>query len=337
VVGLHHARTLIRDDDLLIVDGTRGVLIVNPDERCSRSTGCADASSSSSAQKLKRLKHGRRRTLDGEEVQLHANIELPQDVEQVREVGADGIGLFRTEFLFLNRDDLPDEDEQFEAYRSVGAGHGASRSPSARSTSAPTRRCDGARAQRSQSGARPARDPLLPGRAAAVPHAAARHPARLALRQRVRILIPMLASSHEIEQTLAMIDRPRPAARTQAKFDEAVPVGGMIEIPPRRCAWARSRRAHFLSIGTNDLIQYTLAIDRTDEAVAHLYDPLHPAVLRLIHQTIQAGAGRHSGGRVRRDGRRPAPARLLLGMGLRQFSMHPAQILEVKQEVLRPT
>jgi phosphotransferase system enzyme I (PtsI) len=147
----------------------------------------------------------------------------------------------------------------------------------------------------------------------------------------------MLAHAHEIEQTLALIEQAKAAAARSRgrKFDEGIEVGGMIEIPAAALALGVFlQKLDFLSIGTNDLIQYTLAIDRTDEAVAHLYDPLHPAVLRLIADHPGRAARRHAGRGVRRNGRRSEADPLLLGMGLRQFSMHPAQLLEVKQQVM---
>jgi len=153
----------------------------------------------------------------------------------------------------------------------------------------------------------------------------------------VHILIPMLAHVHEIDQTLALIEVAKGQLReARIKFDEGIAVGGMIEIPAAALVLGPFlKRLQFLSIGTNDLIQYTLAIDRTDEAVAHLYDPLHPAVLRLIAQTIQAGARAEIPvavcGEMAGD---PAMTHLLLGMGLRQFSMHPSQILEIKQQIV---
>ena len=154
----------------------------------------------------------------------------------------------------------------------------------------------------------------------------------------LRILVPMLATAGEIEQTLASLERAKAELRAEkVRFDENVPVGGMVEVPAAALqANLFARRLQFLSIGTNDLIQYTLAIDRSDEAVAHLYDPWHPAVLQLVHRVIQTGI--RTGTPVAVCGEMAgdiANTRLLLGMGLREFSMHAAQILEVKQEVLR--
>ena len=341
VVGMQHARSLIQDDDLLIVDGTRGVLIVDPaagvlDEYRLRKTALELQRS-----KLKRLVTGRSRTLDGEDVELHANIELPQDADQAKEVGADGVGLFRTEFLFMNRDELPDEDEQFEAYRSVGKALGG-KLVTVRTLDIGAEK--EARALRNRAGNRSAPNPALGLRAIrfclAEPQlflVQLRAILRASHYGRIRLLIPMLAHTQEIDQTLALIELAKTQLReSRHKFDDAMEVGGMIEIPAAALSLGPFlRRLNFLSIGTNDLIQYTLAIDRTDGSVAHLYDPLHPAVLKLIAQTIQSaqrvGMPVAVCGEMAGD---PKLTKLLLGIGLRQFSMHPSQLLEVKQQVM---
>ena len=342
VVGMQQARRLIQDDDLLIVDGARGILIVDPDARVLEEYRLRKTELELERSKRKRLKSALATTLDGVLIELHANIEVPQDADQAKEVGADGIGLYRTEFLFMNRDELPGEEEQFDAYRRVVktmAGKpvtirildiGADKE---------------ARALRNRSGSNHSTtNPALGLRAIrfclSEPQlflAQLRAILRASHYGKVRLLIPMLAHSFEIEQTLDMIEVAKNQLRdTRQKFDEGMDVGGMIEIPAAALALGPFlRRLDFLSIGTNDLIQYTLAIDRTDGSVAHLYDPLHPAVLRLISQTIQAGA--RAGlpvavcGEMAGD---PRMTKLLIGMGLRQFSMHPSQLLEVKQLVM---
>jgi phosphotransferase system enzyme I (PtsI) len=340
VVGLHHARPLINDDDMLIVDGTRGVMIVEPDERVLEEYRLRKTELELERSKLKRLKTARASTLDGEEIQLQANIELAQDIAQVKDVQASGIGLFRTEYLFMNRDDLPTEDEQFEAYRTVAKAM-AGKPVTIRTLDIGADKQ--ARALRDV-GERQEPNPALGLRAIryclAEPQlflTQLRAILRASQYGRVHILIPMLAHVHEIDQTLALIEVAKGQLReARIKFDEGIAVGGMIEIPAAALVLGPFlKRLQFLSIGTNDLIQYTLAIDRTDEAVAHLYDPLHPAVLRLIAQTIQAGARAEIPvavcGEMAGD---PAMTHLLLGMGLRQFSMHPSQILEIKQQIV---
>ncbi len=341
VVGMQHARPLIQDDDLLIVDGTRGVLIVDPDSGVLAEYRLRKTALELERAKLKRLVTARSRTLDGEDVELHANIELPQDAERAEEVGADGVGLFRTEFLFMNRDELPDEDEQFEAYRSVVKTLG-DKLVTIRTLDIGAEK--EARALRNRAGNRSAPNPALGLRAIrfclAEPQlflVQLRAILRASHYGKIRLLVPMLAHAHEIEQTLALVELAKTQLReSRHKFDDAMHVGGMIEIPAAALTLGPFlRRLDFLSIGTNDLIQYTLAIDRTDGSVAHLYDPLHPAVLKLIAQTIQSaqrvGMPVAVCGEMAGD---PALTKLLLGMGLRQFSMHPTQLLEVKQQVM---
>ena len=340
VVGLHHARPLVQDEDLLIVDGTRGVLIVDPDLHVLQEYRLRKSELEIDRSKLKRLKTARSVTLDGEEIELSANIEVPSDIDKVKAVDAAGIGLFRTEFLFMNRDELPGEDEQFEAYRSVV------KALSGKPVTIRSLDLGADKTTRAMRGvARIEPNPALGMRAIryclAEPHiflAQLRAILRASHYGHVRLLVPMLAHAHEIEQTLAMINIAKEQLRdAKLKFDDTLEVGGMIEIPAAALALGPFlKHFDFLSIGTNDLIQYTLAIDRTDEAVAYLYDELHPAVLRLVALTI--AGGRRAGlpvsicGEMAGD---PGLTRLLLGMGLRQLSMHPAQLLEVKQQVLK--
>ncbi len=337
IVGLHHARNMIREGELLVVDGREGVLIVDPGPQVLEEYRKRSREIEGERQKLKHLRTARSSTLDGTLIDLQANIELPQDVEKVREVGAAGIGLFRSEFLFLNRDDLPSEDEQFEAYREVAdAMHGRP----------VTIRTLDLGADKSINGAdRMGPNPALGLRAIrfclAEPQmflTQLRAILRASRHGKVRLLIPMLAHAHEVEQALAAVRHARETLDDQKiPYDRRIEIGGMIEVPAAALSLSYFvSKLDFLSIGTNDLIQYTLAIDRTDDAVAHLYDPLHPAVLQLVAQTIRianraktpvAVCGEMAGDL--------AMTRLLLGFGLRQFSMHPAQLLEIKQQVLR--
>ncbi|GAB2898060.1 phosphoenolpyruvate--protein phosphotransferase [Uliginosibacterium flavum] len=338
VVGLRHIRHIARDDDIIIIDGARGVAIIDPDERVLEEYRLRRSAIELERTKLKRLKANRAATIDGVEVSLQANIELARDVPGVKEVYADGVGLFRTEFLFMNRDTLPTEEEQYEAYRAVATGMGGK--------PVTIRTLDiGADKNLSSGGPRLETNPALGLRAIryclAEPQmflVQLRALLRASLHGKIRILIPMLAHAHEVDASLAALEVAKSQLRAEKiKFDEAIPIGGMIEIPAAALALGIFiKRLDFLSIGTNDLIQYTLAIDRTDAAVSHLYDPLHPAILRLIALTIQTGA--KAGIPVSVCGEMAGDkqfTRLLLGMGLHQFSMHPSQILEVKQEILR--
>lgn len=335
VVGLRGAREVIRDGELLIVDGFRGVIIINPDERVLEEYRLRKTQIELERSKLKRLKKADPLTLDDVRVDLMANIELPDDVQAVKDNGADGVGLFRTEFLFLNRREIPSEDEQFEAYRKVVKGMagkpvvirtydlGADKAlDQARSAINPALGLRGIRLSLSE--------PAMFGvQLRAILRAARFGP--------VRILIPMISNAHEVDATRAAIDRAREDLRDRrVAYGEDIQLGGMIEIPAAALALNMFlKRLDFMSIGTNDLTQYTLAIDRGDEEVAGLYDSLHPAVLMLIAHVL--AGGEKAGVPVSICGElagNPKLTRLLLGMGLRHFSMHPSQILEVKQQVL---
>jgi phosphotransferase system enzyme I (PtsI) len=262
---------------------------------------------------------------------------LPQDVEQVKENGATGIGLFRSEFLFLNRASLPDEDEQFEAYRTVAR--------KMRGLPVTIRTFDLGADKNLDNAKRVAANPALGLRAIrlclAEPqmfNTQLRAILRASRYGQIRILIPMLSSVSEITQTLHLVENAKQGLRNERiPFDEKIQIGGMIEIPAAAlCLDIFMRKLDFLSIGTNDLIQYTLAIDRADDTVAHLYDSLHPAVLRLVAHIIRSAT--RTGTPVAVCGEIAGDivfTRLLLGFGLRMFSMHPAQLLTVKREVLR--
>jgi phosphotransferase system enzyme I (PtsI) len=339
VVATHSARALIRENEVLIVDGGRNVVIVDPDQSVLAEYRLKQDELEVERQKLRRLRTTRATTRDGCHVDLMANIELPEDLEQALENGAAGVGLFRTEFLFLNRDGLPSEDEQFEAYRAVAAGMKGY---------PVTIRTFDLGADKHKEGldglSRVAPNPALGLRAVRFCLAEPRlflTQLRAILRAssygQVRILIPMLSSVGEIEQAQALIAQAKETLREQRiKFDPGVEVGGMIEIPAAALSIeAFATRLDFLSIGTNDLIQYTLAVDRADDAVSQLYDALHPAVVKLIALAIatarKADVPIAVCGEMAGDVRL---TRLLLGMGLTNFSMHPAHLLAVKQRVL---
>ncbi|MGB8883583.1 MAG: phosphoenolpyruvate--protein phosphotransferase [Azonexus sp.] len=341
VVGMETARSLIRDGEQLIVDGTRGVVIVNPDPRVLEEYQLRKNQIELEKSKLKRLKTAKSQTIDAVPVQLFANIELPGDVPGALAAGAEGIGLFRTEFLFLDRGDMPDEREQYEAYKKVVKGMGG-RPVTIRTFDLGNDKdvhSDGMAAERVKT------NPALGRRAIRLSLAEPRMfqtQLRAILRASkygpVKLLIPMLAHAHEIDQTLAALEQAKSSLRGEkVVFDEKIEVGGMIEVPAAALAIGLFlRRLNFLSIGTNDLIQYTLAIDRSDEQVSALYDPLHPAILMLIAHTLasaeKVGIPVSVCGEMAGD---PKLTRLLLGMGLRNFSMHPSQILEVKSHVLK--
>jgi phosphotransferase system enzyme I (PtsI) len=340
VVAAHNARQLIRDGEMLIVDGNHHVVIVNPDRAVLAEYRLRQEEFELGRQKLKRLRTKPAQTIDGTLVMLNANIELPDDLEQALDNGASGIGLFRSEFLFLNRAGLPTEDEQFEAYRRVAEGMGG------RPVTIRTFDLGADKHKEGLDGlARVAPNPALGLRAVRFCLAEPRlflTQLRAILRAshygKVRILIPMLASAAEIDQTMTMLARARESLREQqVPFDEGVPIGGMIEVPAAVLAMgAFLRKLDFLSIGTNDLIQYTLAVDRGDEAVSHLYDPMHPAIIKLLSLAI--GSANKARVPIAVCGEMAGEfsfTRLLLGLGLRDFSMHPGELLEVKQRVLQ--
>ena len=341
VLGLENGRALIRDGEQLIVDGLRGVIIVNPDQRILDEYQLRKEQIELERSKLKRLKTAKSETIDGVPIQLYANIELPGDVPMALDCGAEGVGLFRTEFLFLDRGDMPDEREQYEAYKKVVKGM-AGRPVTIRTFDLGADKDlnpEASAADRVQT------NPALGRRAIRLSLAEPRMfqtQLRAILRATkygpIKLLIPMLAHAHEIDQTLAALEQAKSSLRGEkVVFDENIEVGGMIEIPAAALAVGLFlRRLDFLSIGTNDLIQYTLAIDRSDEQVAALYDPLHPAVLMLIAHTLasaeKVGVPVSVCGEMAGD---PKLTRLLLGMGLRTFSMHPSQIFKVKNRILK--
>lgn len=341
-VGVQHASALIRQDDLIIVDGDHGIVIVDPAPIVLEEYTYRQSEKALEQKKLQRLKFAPTQTLCGTKIALCANIELPEDARTAVEAGAVGIGLFRTEFLFMSKDHLPEEEEQFEAYRRAvdlmsglpvtirtidvgadkpletfggGEGHEAAPNPAL-----------GLRAIRWSL----SEPQMFLTQLRAILRASAFG--------KVKILVPMLAHAQEIDQTLDLIrEAKRQLDDAGLAYDPGVQVGAMIEIPAAAIALPLFlKRVDFLSIGTNDLIQYTLAIDRADNAVAHLYDPLHPAVLHLIAFTLReakrAGVPVSVCGEMAGD---PQLTRLLLGMGLTEFSMHPSQLLVVKQEILR--
>ena len=336
VVGVRNARRYLRDGELIIIDGQQGVVLVRPDEGILAYYRWKQQEEQRQLRELSKLKEQPAVTRDAVPIGLYANIELPEDAVLVRQVAAAGVGLYRTEFLFMNRKELPDEEEHLASYlhvikmlenkpitiRTVDLGadkrldreHGAVVANPALGLRA-IRLC-----LRDQELFRPQLRAIL--------RASAFGP--------VRMMIPMLSNTQELLQVLRLVEDTKRELRARGQsFDEHLPVGAMIEVPAAAiCAPYFARYMDFLSIGTNDLIQYTLAIDRIDNEVNYLYDPLHPAVLQLIYRTIRAG--RKARVRVSLCGEMagdPRYTRLLLGMGLTEFSMHPNNLLEVKRVV----
>ncbi|WP_276808038.1 phosphoenolpyruvate--protein phosphotransferase [Castellaniella defragrans] len=337
VVGMGLVRTLVRDGDRLIVDGLNGLVLVNPSDAVLREYQERQAAFLRERDELKALRFAPAVTLDGIQIRMEANIELPEEAADALAAGAEGIGLFRSEFMFMGRSSLPSEEEQYEAYASVVrtmAGRpvtirtldiGADKTLDGEVTVA-TNPALGLRAIRYCL----ANPEMFNTQLRALLRAAAHGP--------IRVLFPMVSHMHEIHAARRALARAAEELRAAGlPHDAAVQVGAMVEIPAIAIAIEPFAEAlDFLSIGTNDLIQYVLAIDRGDTDVASLYDPMHPAVLRLIAHTINVGErlGKPVSicGEMAGDVR---VTRMLLGLGLTGFSMHPQQLLDVKKEIRR--
>lgn len=340
IIGVHQARRYIREDEQLIVDGSHGVLLANPDKRTLNHYKRRQREEKRYLTGLKKIRQEPTVTLDGVTIELQTNIELPRDFETVREVGASGVGLYRTEFIYMNRETPPDEEEHFETYSNVIRILGGLPLTIRTLDLGADKQVDGGRR-----GEAVQSNPALGLRAIRLclkEPALFRPQLRAILRASalgpVRMMIPMLSNLNETSQVLQIISELKEElSDLNIAFDHDIPIGGMIEVPAAAiCADVFARHLDFLSIGTNDLIQYTMAIDRVNEEVNYLYDPLHPAVLRLIHQTLQAGV--RAGIPVAMCGEMAGDSqytRLLLGLGLREFSIHSAILLEIKQIIMQ--
>lgn len=338
IIGLHQARRYIKQEDLVIVDGISGVALIDPDQRSLEAYRQKQDDFRKYYAGLIKLKETPARTLDGVNIELFANIELPRDFETVTEVGAVGVGLYRTEFLYMNRSAPPDEEEHFRAYRGVIDALGGLPLTIRTLDLGADKQVDGGR----QAGPVQS-NPALGLRAIRL---CLKEPSlfrpqlraifRVSVYGPVRLMVPMLSNTQELEQVLLIIAGIKKGLdEEKIPYDKNLPIGAMIEIPAAAiCADVFARRLDFLSIGTNDLIQYTIAIDRVNDEVSYLYDPLHPAVLKLIKMTLEAGE--QAGIPVAMCGEMAGDkrfTRLLLGLGLREFSLHPANLLEVKQVI----
>ncbi|MCZ2102814.1 MAG: phosphoenolpyruvate--protein phosphotransferase [Comamonadaceae bacterium] len=337
VVAARGVSQLVRPDDWVVLDGDAGVVVLDPTERMRAQYEAAGRDAAARDADLQQLRGVAARTRDGQAVQLLANIESAADVAAALRAGVDGVGLFRSEFLFIaGADRLPGEEEQYLAYRAVVEGmHGMPVTIRTVDIGAdkPLDRARQGEAANPALGLRAIRwslaDPaMFRTQLRALLRAAAHGP--------VRVLFPMLAHLHEIRQALAQVALAQEELAERGVAAGPVSLGAMIEVPAAALmADEFLDHFNFLSIGTNDLIQYTLAIDRTDEAVGHLYDPAHPAVLRLLDRVIAAGRRRGKEisvcGEMASD---PEFTRLLLGLGLRVFSMPAMHVLRVKQQVL---
>ncbi len=340
VVGVRHASEMVRHGDWLILDGEQGIVVVAPDEQLLVEYRKLQTQTLKEARKLQQLKHSKTETLDRVDIELFANLELPEDAVQAIKLGAVGVGLFRSEFLFMDRKQaLPDEEQQYQEYRRVvdlmhglpvnirTIDVGADKALGSSSN-------DVSQTGTSPLGLRAIRWSLTEPE---IFLAQLRAILRASAHGQARIMIPMLAHAKEIEETFRLIEKAKQQLLQRGQsFNPNIQVGAMIEIPAAALVLPLFiNHFDFLSIGTNDLIQYTLAIDRADHAVAHLYDPLHPAILHLLASIIQQAKRANIPiavcGEMAGD---PSLTKLLLAMGLTDFSMHFSQLLLVKREIL---
>ncbi|MCL4137715.1 UNVERIFIED_CONTAM: hypothetical protein GTU68_026440 [Idotea baltica] len=338
VVGLHGATRYIDDDDLLVVDGKRGIILINPDKKVLRQYRGMQRRIREREKGLQTLIKKTSKTIDGKRIKLLANIESSVELREVKRVNAEGIGLFRTEYLFMNRDSAPSENEQYRAYKRIITALGNKPIVIRTLDIGGDKQLDFNYQQKKSSesplGLRGIRlclnnmDLFQPQLRAIL---------RSSIHGKVSIMIPMLSNIDEITQVLSLVKQTKLDLRKEGiLFDHKIQVGGMIEVPAAAImADIFACNLDFLSIGTNDLIQYTLAIDRVDDAVNYLYDPSHPAVLRLIKQVINAGnkanipvslCGEMAGN--------VQFTRLLLGLGLTTYSMDANYLLDVKERIL---
>ncbi|OQY45079.1 MAG: phosphoenolpyruvate--protein phosphotransferase [Candidatus Parabeggiatoa sp. nov. 2] len=337
IVGLRRAHPYIQPDDTVIVDGFAGVIFVSPDERSLRYYRMRQREEKRYRAALSKIKTAPTMTRDGTPITLHVNIEFPEDMAAVKRVGGDGIGLYRTEFLFMNRQTLPDEEEHFDAYsRVIRALKGRPVTIRTLDMGADKQVVD-SRFHGGSSVTNPAlglRAIRLCLKAPKLFKPQLRAILRASALGQVRMMIPMVCGLQELVQVRNIVEEIRTELSIQSlKFNPDMPFGVMVEVPAMAiCTDLVAPYVDFLSVGTNDLIQYTLAIDRGDEAVNYLYDPLHPAVLRLIKMSIdgatKVGKPISMCGEMASDSRY---VRLLLGLGLRSFSVNPEAFLEIKK------
>jgi phosphotransferase system enzyme I (PtsI) len=335
IIGIESVRRYIQDNEKLIIDGELGILIAGADDAVKKEYKQKRADFRKHIDSLSRYKSQETRTKDNRAVKLLANAELPEDISMISNAGAEGIGLYRTEFLYMNRTSPPEEEEQLAAYRDVIE---SIKSPVIIRTFdlGADKTVDGGRTS-----GQTVTNPALGLRAVRLClsqlnmfKTQLRAILRASAYGKVKIMFPMISSLQELNQAQAQLKIcMEELTKEGVDYDHHIQTGVMIEVPASAvCAEMFARQVDFLSIGTNDLIQYTLAVDRVDDQVNYLYEPLHPAVLRLIHMTLLAGQKHDISvsmcGEMAGD---PKFTRLLLAMGLDTFSMHPNAILEIKQ------
>ena len=337
IVGLHEGIRYLRTGDLLIIDGKRGVVLVNPDEAVLETYKRRREKIIRAGQQLDSLVNQEATTLDGQHISLTSNIEFADEIKESISQNAAGVGLYRTESLYMNRQQFPDEEEQLEIY--VRLMKQTNKPVTIRTMDlGADKQVDGGRIYDSQ-----ITNPALGRRAIRLclhdlslfkPQLRAIY--RASVHGRLRMMIPMISNMEELDQLFVLLEEVRQELGSQdIAFDPDMPIGGMIEVPAAAIAADLfADRLDFLSIGTNDLIQYTLAIDRIDDEVNYLYDPLHPSILRLIKITIDAGSS--AGIPVSMCGEMAGDiryTRILMAMGLRDFSMDPVVMMMVKHQI----
>jgi phosphotransferase system enzyme I (PtsI) len=340
IVGAYSLQDYIRDGETVILDGVQGVLIAGPDAATLEHYRKRQQQEQQRRQTMERLADTPAVTLDAIPITLMANIELPEDIPVVSHASAGGVGLYRTEFLFMNRVEPPGEEEQYEVYTSVIEALGGRPLTIRTLDMGADKHIGGGRTQGCNNPALGLRAIRLCLKDLSLFRPQLRAILRASAHGPVRMMLPMLSNTHELHQALSLVNEIRNTLQRESHaFAPDLPIGGMIEVPAAALSAADfARHLDFLSIGTNDLIQYTLAIDRVDDEVTYLYDPLHPAVLKLIRMTINAG--RAAGIPVAMCGEMagdPHYTRLLLGMGLREFSMHHSALQEVKSVINKST
>lgn len=339
VVAAHEALSTIHDGDLILIDGEAGEVIAHPSSADLARFRTWQRESLQRSRQLALLAERDTRTHDGAEIALYANAESAADIALARASGAAGIGLYRTEFLFLQRRELPDEEEQFLAYREVVLGMGGL---------PVTIRTLDLGADKADSSGLALDDEENPALGVRGVRLSLRHPELMRTQLRailrasaygpVRILVPMICAAEEMHQMRALLKESARDLRSAGhEIAENVELGAMIEVPAAAIALAGMiHELDFVSIGTNDLVQYTLAVDRNNDHLANLYDPLHPAVLCLLAQII--AIGKRAGKRVSLCGEMAGDRKhtaLLLALGLTDFSMHPGVLLEVREMIAR--